>query len=34
MKYPTPEKQCAEFIFQKQYPICAANFTNKLFRSS
>ena len=25
MKSPTPETQCVECIFQKQYPICAVN---------
>ena len=34
MKSPTPETQCAECIFQKQYHICAVNFTNKISRSS
>ena len=28
MKSPIPETQCAESIFQMQYPICAVNFTN------
>ena len=30
MKSPTPETQCAECIFQKQYPICAVNFDTLL----
>ena len=34
MKSPTPETQCAEGIFQMQYPICVVNFTNKISRSS
>ena len=34
MKSRTPETQYAEGIFQMQYPICAANFTNKISRSS
>ena len=34
VKSPTPETQCAEGIFQIQYPICAVNFTNKISRSS
>ena len=25
MKSPTPETQCTECIFQRQYPICAVN---------
>ena len=32
MKYQT--SQCAEGIFQMQYPICAVNFINKISRSS
>ena len=34
MKSPTPETQCAEGIFQMQYPICAVNSTNKISSSS
>ena len=34
MKSPNPETQCADGIFQMQYPICAANFTNNISRSS
>ena len=34
MKPPTPEAQCAEGIFQIQYPFCAVNFTNNVSRSS
>ena len=34
MKSQTPETQYAEGIFQMQYSICAANFTNKISRSS
>ena len=34
MKSPTPKTQCAEGIFQMQYPICVVNFTNKISRSS
>ena len=30
MKSPTPETQCAEGIFQMQYPIYAVNFINKI----
>ena len=33
MKSPTPETQCAERIFQMQFPICAVNFINKISRS-
>ena len=33
MESPTPETQCAEGIFQLQYPICVVNFTNKISRS-
>ena len=29
MKSPTSETQCAEGIFQMQYPVCAVNFINK-----
>ena len=33
MKSPTPKTQCVKCIFQKQNPICAVNFTNKISRS-
>ena len=33
MKSPTPEAQCAVGAFQKQYPICAVNFTNNISKS-
>ena len=34
MKFPTPETQCVEGIFQMQYFICSVNFTNKMSRTT
>ena len=30
MKFPTPEAQCAEGVFQIQSPICGVNFSNNI----
>ena len=30
MKFPTPEVQCAEGVFQIQSPICAVNFSKNI----
>ena len=33
MKSQNPDAQCAESIFQMQYPICAVDFTNNTSKS-
>ena len=34
MRFPTPETQCEEVIFQIKHPICNVNFTNDISRSA